>query len=329
MQIRDLKIKGKTFLAPLAGITNLPFRSLVKEYGCSVVCSEMVSAKGIFYNSEKTMTLMESTESEKPLSIQLFGSDPVSLAKGARAVEDLNVADLIDINFGCSVKKVVKQGAGVALMKDPALTRRILTAVRQATHLPFTIKIRSGWDTSGDQAFKIAEVAQDCGVDAIALHPRTAGQAFRGHSNWDHIRQLKSRASIPVIGNGDILCPEDAVTMMDQTGCDAVMVGRAAMANPFILKQIDQYLETGAYQSPSNDDIFTAMERLVRLYVDYFGEQPACRMLRGRLSWFVKGLPNASVFRKNLTQIHTQNQALKLIRDFRATAFRGKARFHE
>ncbi|MCG8640455.1 MAG: tRNA dihydrouridine synthase DusB [Desulfobacterales bacterium] len=329
MQIRDLKIKGKTFLAPLAGITNLPFRSLVKEYGCSVVCSEMVSAKGIFYNSEKTMTLMESTESEKPLSIQLFGSDPVSLAKGARAVEDLNVADLIDINFGCSVKKVVKQGAGVALMKDPALTRRILTAVRQATHLPFTIKIRSGWDTSGDQAFKIAEVAQDCGVDAIALHPRTAGQAFRGHSNWDHIRQLKSRASIPVIGNGDILCPEDAVTMMDQTGCDAVMVGRAAMANPFILKQIDQYLETGAYQSPSNDDIFTAMERLVRLYVDYFGEQPACRMLRGRLSWFVKGLPNASVFRKNLTQIHTQNQALKLIRDFRATGFRGKARFHE
>ena len=329
MQIRDLKIKGKTFLAPLAGITNLPFRSLVKEYGCSVVCSEMVSAKGIFYNSEKTMTLMESTESEKPLSIQLFGSDPVSLAKGARAVEDLNVADLIDINFGCSVKKVVKQGAGVALMKDPALTRRILTAVRQATHLPFTIKIRSGWDTSGDQAFKIAEIAQDCGVDAIALHPRTAGQAFRGHSNWDHIRQLKSRASIPVIGNGDILCPEDAVTMMDQTGCDAVMVGRAAMANPFILKQIDQYLETGAYQSPSNDDIFTAMERLVRLYVDYFGEQPACRMLRGRLSWFVKGLPNASVFRKNLTQIHTQNQALKLIRDFRATGFRGKARFHE
>ena len=329
MQIRDLKIKGKTFLAPLAGITNLPFRSLVKEYGCSVVCSEMVSAKGIFYNSEKTMTLMESTESEKPLSIQLFGSDPISLAKGARAVEDLNVADLIDINFGCSVKKVVKQGAGVALMKEPALTRRILTAVRQATHLPFTIKIRSGWDTSGDQAFKIAEIAQDCGVDAIALHPRTAGQAFRGHSNWDHIRQLKSRASIPVIGNGDILCPEDAVTMMDQTGCDAVMVGRAAMANPFILKQIDQYLETGAYQSPSNDDIFTAMERLVRLYVDYFGEQPACRMLRGRLSWFVKGLPNASVFRKNLTQIHTQNQALTLIRDFRATGFRGEVRFHE
>ncbi len=329
MQIRDLKIKGKTFLAPLAGITNLPFRSLVKEYGCSVVCSEMVSAKGIFYNSEKTMTLMESTESEKPLSIQLFGSDPISLAKGARAVEDLNVADLIDINFGCSVKKVVKQGAGVALMKEPALTRRILTAVRQATHLPFTIKIRSGWDTSGDQAFKIAEIAQDCGVDAIALHPRTAGQAFRGHSNWDHIRQLKSRASIPVIGNGDILCPEDAVTMMDQTGCDAVMVGRAAMANPFILKQIDQYLETGTYQSPSNDDIFTAMERLVRLYVDYFGEQPACRMLRGRLSWFVKGLPNASVFRKNLTQIHTQNQALTLIRDFRATGFRGEVRFHE
>lgn len=329
MQIRDLKIKGKTFLAPLAGITNLPFRSLVKEYGCSVVCSEMVSAKGIFYNSEKTMTLMESTESEKPLSIQLFGSDPVSLAKGARVVEDLNVADLIDINFGCSVKKVVKQGAGVALMKDPVLTRRILTAVRQATHLPFTIKIRSGWDTSGDQAFKIAEIAQDCGVDAIALHPRTAGQAFRGHSNWDHIRQLKSRASIPVIGNGDILCPEDAVTMMDQTGCDAVMVGRAAMANPFILKQIDQYLETGAYQSPSNDEIFTAMERLVRLYVDYFGEQPACRMLRGRLSWFVKGLPNASVFRKNLTHIHTRDQALTLIRDFRATGFRGKARFHE
>lgn len=316
MIIRETVITGRTFLAPLAGITNLPFRLLVKECGCAVVCSEMISAKGIFYNSQKTVTLMASKKEERPLSIQLFGSEPESMAMAAKFVQDRGVADILDINFGCSVKKVIKQGAGVALMKDALLAERILKAVRKATSLPLTIKIRTGWDPSGIQAHQIAAIAQDCGVDAIAVHPRTAAQLFRGQPNWHLIGEIKQALSIPVIGNGDINCVEDAEKMISITGCDAVMVGRAAMKNPFILSQIDQFLETGAYDVPSCNDIFRAMERLTQMYTDYFGEDIACRMLRGRLTWFVKGMPGSSRFRERLSRIHSREQALSLIREF-------------
>ena len=316
MKIKDLKIHGKTFLAPLAGITNLPFRLLVKECGCAVVCSEMVSAKGIFYQSEKTLDLLSSQKKEQPLSVQLFGSDPESMARAAKFVQDLKVADIIDINFGCSVKKVIKQGAGVALMKDPRQSDRILNAVRKAIDLPLTIKLRSGWDFSGQQAFELARIAQNSGVDAIILHPRTASQGFKGTADWDLIAELKQRVSVPVIGNGDIHCVEDAGRMIRSTECDAVMVGRAAMKNPFILSQIDDFLETGSYHTPSNHDIFKTMEHLVLMYVDYFGETPACKMLRGRLSWFVKGMPGCSVFRENLSRITSKDNALTLIKKY-------------
>ena len=316
MKIKNLSIRGKTFLAPLAGITNLPFRLLVKECGCGVVCSEMVSAKGIFYNSEKTLDLLSSKKEEQPLSVQLFGSDPDTMAKGAKFVQDLKVAAMIDINFGCSVKKVVKQGAGVALMKEPETSKIILTAVRKAIDLPLTIKVRSGWDHSGQQALEIAHIAQDAGVDAIIMHPRTAGQGFKGKADWDLIKKLKQDLSIPVIGNGDINRVEDAQEMIRLTKCDAVMVGRGAMKNPFILSQIDNFLETGSYQTPSNHEIFKAMEHLTDMYVAYFGEKPACKMLRGRLSWFVKGMPGCSAFRRNLSNINSKNQAITLIKEF-------------
>ncbi len=318
MKIKNLTLPGKTFLAPLAGITNLPFRLLVKECGCAVVCSEMVSAKGIFYNSEKTLTLLASKQKEQPLSVQLFGSDPESMASGAKFVQDMGTADIIDINFGCSVKKVVKQGAGVALMRDQKLAGSILNAVRKSIDLPLTIKIRSGWDQTGRQALDLSKIAEDSGVDAIAVHPRTAGQGFKGDANWDIIAAVKNHLSIPVIGNGDINSVEDAQKMFSQTGCDAVMVGRAALKNPFILSQIDDFLETGSYFIPTENDIFRKMESLVNMYVDYFGEIPACKMLRGRLSWFVKGLPGCSAFRGNLSRINSKSNALNLIREFEA-----------
>ncbi len=316
MKIKDLKIHKKTFLAPLAGVTNLPFRLLVKECGCGVVCSEMISAKGIVYHSQKTLDLLASKKEEQPLSVQLFGSDPDSMAEGASFVQNLNVAAVIDINFGCSVKKIVQQGAGVALMKEPQLTKSILRAVRKAVDLPLTIKIRSGWDPSGHQALEIGEIAQDSGVDAVILHPRTAVQGFKGRADWSIIKTLKRQLSIPVVGNGDINCPEDAADMTEQTGCDAVMVGRAAMGNPFICSQIDEFLETGAYKPPSHFDIFRIMENLIDAYVAHFGEKPACRMLRGRLSWFVKGLPGCSNFRGNLSQLKSKHHALEMIREF-------------
>ncbi|WP_320044042.1 tRNA dihydrouridine synthase DusB [uncultured Desulfobacter sp.] len=318
MKIKDLEINGITFLAPLAGITNLPFRQLIKDCGCAVVCSEMISAKGIFYNSEKTITLLKSQENERPLSVQIFGSDPISMGQAAAFIDNLGIADIIDINFGCSVRKVVKQGAGVALMKDPALAQKILKSVRYATSLPFTIKIRSGWDASGDQAVNLAKIAEDHGVNAITFHPRTAAQGFKGKADWQLIARLKQAIRIPVIGNGDIITPQDAGKMLSQTGCDAVMVGRAAMANPFILSQIEQYVAHGTFVKPEPWAIFRKMEALIQGYVSYFGEVTACRMLRGRLSWFVRGLSGAAAFRKELSTLASSAQALEMIRNFEA-----------
>jgi len=316
LKIKDLQIQGKTFLAPLAGITNLPFRLLVKKCGCAVVSSEMVSAKGFFYNSEKTMQFLSLKDGEKPLSIQIFGADAELMADFARAIQDMKAADIIDINFGCSVKKVVKQGAGVALMKQPELAGTLLSSIRKAIDLPLTIKIRSGWDSSGQDAFRIAQIAQDAGVDAVILHPRTAGQGFKGKADWNLIKELKQRLFIPVIGNGDITCVEDAHKMISVTGCDAVMVGRAALSNPFIFSQIDSFLETGRYEAPSHGRRFSAMTHLTHSYIEFFGEEIACRILRGRLSWFIKGIPGCSSFRKRLSIIESGNQALSLIKEF-------------
>ncbi|MCF8113095.1 MAG: tRNA dihydrouridine synthase DusB [Desulfotignum sp.] len=316
MKIGSIDIPGKTFLAPLAGITNLPFRTLVKECGCAVVCSEMISAKGLFYNSDKTLALLRSCPEERPLSVQIFGADPAIMARAAAEIEVMGVADILDINFGCSVKKVVKQGAGAALMQDMENSRRILQAVRNATTLALTIKIRSGWTPCGSQAFALAETAQHEGVDAVIFHPRTATQGFKGRADRTLIRQLKTKISIPVIGNGDIHTAADALDMLDQTGCDGVMIGRAAMTNPFILSQVESLITHGTCRPIPYTFIFNKMERLIHLYIKHFGEQTACRMLKGKLPWFVKGLPGCSDFRKNLSQIPSTAHALELIHNY-------------
>jgi len=314
--IGPVTIHGKTFLAPLAGITSLPFRRLVKECGAAVVCSEMISAKGLFYNSEKTLSLLTSCPEERPLSVQIFGAEPDTMARAAAEISAMGIADILDINFGCSVKKVLKQGAGAALMKDPALSRKIIQAVRRATSLALTIKIRSGWDPSGSQAFSLVEVAEKEGVDAVICHARTATQGFKGHADWELIRRLKDRTFLPVIGNGDILAPSDGLTMMTQTGCDAVMIGRGAMVNPFLPGQVDDLISRGFSRPVTASDIFRKMERLIRLYVGHFGEITACRMLRGRLPWFVKGMPGCTEIRKSLSGIADTNEAVDLIRNY-------------
>jgi nifR3 family TIM-barrel protein len=315
MQIGSLKLENDIVLAPLAGITNLPFRLIAKASGCGLVCSEMISANGLIHGSPKTLKMLASDPAEKPLSIQLFGSDPAIMAAAAEMVEESG-ADIIDINFGCSVRKVVKTGAGAALMRTPDLAEDIIKAVRSSVRIPLTIKIRSGWTASAEQAVRIAHMAEDTGVDAITVHPRTASQGFRGESDWLVIKRLKQRLKIPVIGNGDIRTPEDALKMKARTGCDAVMIGRRAIGYPWIFSQIRSLFEGGEPKAPTLSERFDLIEAYAQASVRCMGEELACRVLRSRLCWFVKGLPHNAKFRESITQLESEIEAIEKIRSF-------------
>jgi tRNA-dihydrouridine synthase B len=315
MRIGCIQLDNPTILAPLAGYTHLPFRLIVKEAGCGLVCSEMVSASGLVYGSKKTAQLLDTHPAEKPLSVQIFGATPDIMARAAVMVE-ASGADIIDINFGCSVKKVIKTGSGVALMKEPKQTAKILTAVRQAVTIPLTIKMRSGWDISGDQAIHTAKIAQDCGVDAVCVHPRTATQRFKGHAAWPVIAAVKNAVTIPVIGNGDILTPDDAARMQNETGCDAVMIGRAAMGNPLIFSQIHARLKGDEILPVTVRQHFEFMEKFLMASANYFGETRTCFIMRSRLGPFVKGLPAAKQFRESIKQLTSVRQAQDIMRAY-------------
>lgn len=317
MQIGNVKLVNNIVFAPLAGISNLPLRLLAKEAGCGLVCSEMVSANGLVYGSQKTAHLMDTVPEEYPLSVQLFGTDPEITASAAQRAVTAGAA-IIDINFGCAVKKIVKTGSGVALMRTPDKAEALLKAVRKAVAVPLTIKIRSGWDASGRQALEIAQMAEACGIDALTIHPRSAAQGFRGQSDWSLIGAVKRALKIPVIGNGDIVAAEDALRMLSQTGCDGVMVGRAAIGNPFIFSAILALLDDRKPSSPSLARHFNVMKRYVKDSVTYLGERQACLMMRSRLGWFVKGLYGSSQFRKSITQVGNQAEALTAIEGYEA-----------
>ena len=316
MKIGNLTLDNNVILAPLAGITNLPFRLLAKEAGCGMVCSEMISSHGLVYKSEKTFKMLDSTPEEKPLSIQLFGAKPDIMAEAAAIVESSG-ADVVDINFGCSVRKIIKTGSGAALMRTPDLAEDLLKAVRRSIRIPLTIKIRSGWDTTGEQALRISRIAEDCGVDAVAVHPRTAGQLFGGRADWSIIAAVKSNVSIPVIGNGDIRSASDAVRMLDETGCDGVMIGRKAIGNPYIFSSV---LARISGDTDAEDDIdrrFDLMLRYLKASVNYIGEEHACRMMRSRLGWFTKGMHKSSQFREAVKQLSSEKEGVELINAYR------------
>jgi nifR3 family TIM-barrel protein len=316
MKIGSVKLENKTILAPLAGITNLPFRLLAKEAGCALVCSEMISAHGLINRSKRTQQMLDSLPEEKPLSVQLFGSQPDVMAEAARFVE-LSGADIIDINFGCSVRKIIKTGSGVALMKTPENAEAVIKAVRKVVRIPLTIKIRTGWNPTGNQAFQISQIAESCGVDAITIHPRTAKQGFSGHSDWTIIAKLKKQVNVPVIGNGDIFGADDAIAMLKQTRCDAVMIGRMAIGNPWIFSHVLARMRGEAEPAVTLEHRFEMMNRYVQESVKYFGEEIACRMMRSRLCWFAKGLRNSSQFRKSINHISTEAEALQRIEAYK------------
>ena len=312
MQIGTLKLDNNLIFAPLAGISNLPLRLLAKEAGCGLVHSEMVSANGLVYGSAKTRQLMNSTPEEKPLAIQIFGADPPIMAEAAQMAVSAG-ADIVDINFGCSVKKIVKTGAGAALMRRPRRAAALLRAVRDAISIPLTIKIRSGWDRSGQEARALLEIAQESGVDALTIHPRSATQGFRGQADWSLIAALKQSASLPVIGNGDVIRAEDALRMLAETGCDGVMIGRAAIGNPFLFAEIRDKIAGRAGAPPDIEARLRIMRRYATDSVRYLGERQACLMMRSRLGWFVKGLHGCSTFRESIKRLETLEQALEKI----------------
>ena len=316
VKIGNLTLKNNVFLAPMAGITNLPFRTLAREFGCGLAFTEMISANGLVRKTKKSYRYLLSSPDDKPLGIQIFGSDPTILFEAAQMATDFG-ADLIDINMGCPVRKVVKTGAGAALLKEPDRVRHILQAIRKATSLPLTTKLRSGWHRGEVRALEIASMAQDCGVDAVILHPRAADQGYSGAADWSIIEEVKNKLQIPVIGSGDIRSPEDACRMIKTTGCDGIMVGRAALGNPWILRDIIRHLEERkGTLPPSGAEREKVIKRHMEMEIDYSGESLGLRNFRKHLLWYTKGVRGGSLFREVVGRIHDKNDILDAVHRF-------------
>lgn len=308
MKIGDVHIDGKTVLAPMAGVADSAFRILAREAGAALVYSELVSAEGLIRCSGKTRELMRFTPGERPIGIQLFGSRPEAMAEAVKHVE-LFAPDLIDLNFGCPVKKVIKHGAGAAVLKDLNRLRGIVHAVVKEAHCPVTVKIRTGWDHASIVAVEAAQICEEEGAAAVAVHGRTRSMLYSGRADWDLIRDVKASVRIPVFGNGDVFTADDARRMLDQTGCDAVMIGRGAMGRPWIFRQVRHYLKTGERTSePSRAERIQICLRHLDLAIRQKGEAKAVREMRKQFAWYIKGMPGASRLRAELVHMHTREE---------------------
>ncbi len=314
MKIGDFKPQNNVFLAPMAGVTDVVFRTICKEQGCGLTYSEMVSAKGIMYDNDNTKKLLEINKKEGKVAVQLFGSDPNVLADMAKKLDDNDNIGFFDINMGCPAPKIVKNGDGSVLMKNPKLIGEIVKAVSSSTKKPLTIKIRKGFDDDSINALEIAKIAEENGASGIAIHGRTREQFYSGKADWDIIKKIKENVNIFVIGNGDITSPEKAKEMLDYTGCDAIMIGRAAQGNPWIFKRVVHYLETGEIlEKPSiNEKIDVAINHL-HMLVEYKGEYIGIREMRKHLGWYIKGMPKSSEMRVIINGIEDSKKMEELL----------------
>ncbi len=310
LTIGNVTLENNVILAPMAGVTDLPFRLLCKEQGAGLICMEMVSAKAIYYNNKNTEELMEIHPGETPVSLQLFGSDADIMAEMAKKIEERPFA-ILDVNMGCPVPKVVNNGEGSALMKNPKLVEEILTKLVKAIDKPVTVKIRKGFNDQLVNAVEIARIAESCGVAAVAVHGRTREQYYSGKADWDIIAAVKDAVKIPVIGNGDVVDAYSAEALLKHTGCDGVMIGRAAEGNPWIFREVTSYLETGVVPPrPTKEEIKETIMRHAKLQLEYKGEYTGVREMRKHLSWYTTGYPNSARFRQMINSMESMDELL-------------------
>ena len=313
LKIGNVELENRYILGPMAGVTDLPFRLLCREQGAGLLCMEMISAKAIYYNNRNTESLLEIHPDERPVSLQLFGSDPKIMSEMAKRIEERPFA-ILDVNMGCPVPKVVKNGEGSALMKEPKLVYEIVNALVKAIEKPVTVKIRKGFDDEHVNAVEIAKIIEEAGASAVAVHGRTREQYYSGKADWDIIRQVKEATSIPVIGNGDVTSPQKAEELVRQTGCDGIMIARGAEGNPWIFSEMIAYEETGVVPPrPDKDAVREMMLRHARLQLQYKREYCGIREMRKHVAWYTKGLKGAARLREKVNEVESLEELENLL----------------